>query len=258
MLQLKEKAGIITAAASGMGKAGALKFAREGAKVAVVDQNADAAQSVATQINDAGGTALAITADLRDLEAARDIVVQTVAAFGQIDFVWNHLGHPGPGKVEGMAQADLDLAIDLNLRSVMATTEAAIPELRKSAGGALLYTSSTGGLVGSRYSPVYSAMKHAVVGFSKALALRLAPEGIRVNTVCPGPIDTPMFVQFGSRPDQPQRSREEVEKGTLSVVPLGRLGQPQEVAEAACFLISDAASFITGAALPVDGGFTAQ
>lgn len=187
----------------------------------------------------------------------RDTVAQTIAAFGQIDFVWNHLGLSGPGKVEGMAQADLDLAFDLNLRSIMTTTEVAIPELRKRAGGALLYTSSTDGLVGSRYSPANSAMKHAVVG-GKALALRLAPEGIRVNTVCPGPIDTPMFVQLGSRPDQPQRSREEVEKGTLSVVPMGCLGQPQEVIEAACFLISDAASFITGVALPVDGGFTAQ
>ena len=202
--------------------------------------------------------AVAIAADLRDVDRAKAIVGEAVEALGKLDFVWNHLGHPGPGKVEGMSQADFDLAIDLNLRSVMATTEMAIPELRKVSGGAILFTSSTGGLIGSRYSPVYSAVKHAVVGFSKALALRLAPEGIRVNALCPGPIDTPMFVQFGSRPDQPQRSREDVEAGTVAIVPMRRLGKPEEVAAAAAFLLSDEASYITGTALPVDGGFTAQ
>lgn len=258
MKRLEGKAGLITAAGSGMGRAGAKLFAQEGAFVAVIDRDADAANAVVAEINAAGGRALAITADLRDTERAKSIVAEAVAGLGRLDFVWNHLGHPGPGRVEGMDQADFDLAVDLNLRSVIATTEAAIPELRKSGSAAILYTASTGGLVGSRYSPVYSAMKHAVVGFSKALALRLAPEGIRVNTVCPGPIDTPMFVQFGSRPDQPQRSRAEVEAGTRAIVPLGRLGQPEEVAAAACFLLSDAASYITGTALPVDGGFTAQ
>lgn len=258
MGRLNNKVGIVTAAASGMGRAGALLFAREGASVAVVDRDAEAAEQVAASIRENGGKAVALAADLRDVDRARSIVSDAVVAFGRLDFVWNHLGHPGPGKVEGMAQADFDLAVDLNLRSIIATTEAAIPELRKITGGALLYTSSTGGLVGSRYSPVYSAMKHGVLGFAKALALRLASEGIRVNAVCPGPIDTPMFVQFGSRPDQPQRSREEVEKGTVSINPMGRLGRPEEVAAAACFLLSDDASYITGAALPVDGGFTAQ
>ena len=258
MMRLKDKAGLITAAASGMGRAGAIKFAQEGASVAVVDRDADAAAAVVAEIEAAGGRAVAIAADLRDVDRAKAIVGEAVEALGKLDFVWNHLGHPGPGKVEGMSQADFDLAIDLNLRSVMATTEMAIPELRKVSGGAILFTSSTGGLIGSRYSPVYSAVKHAVVGFSKALALRLAPEGIRVNALCPGPIDTPMFVQFGSRPDQPQRSREDVEAGTVAIVPLRRLGKPEEVASAAAFLLSDEASYITGAALPVDGGFTAQ
>ncbi|MCF8483407.1 MAG: SDR family oxidoreductase [Rhodospirillum sp.] len=258
MGRLSGKAGLITAAASGMGRAGALRFAAEGAAVAVVDRDGEAAETVVSEIKAMGGQAVAIAADLRDVDRAKAIVGEAAAAFGKLDFVWNHLGHPGPGKVEGMAQEDFDLAIDLNMRSVIATTEMAIPELRKVTGGAILFTSSTGGLIGSRYSPIYSAVKHAVVGFSKALALRLASDGIRVNTVCPGPIDTPMFVQFGSRPDQPQRAREEVEASTLTVVPMKRLGRPEEVAAAACFLSSDDASYITGAALPVDGGFTAQ
>lgn len=257
MDRLKNRAGIVTAAASGMGKAGAIRFAAEGAAVAVVDLDLEGAGRVVEHIVGAGGNAVAIGADLRTVEASKRIVADAVAAFGKLDFVWNHLGHPGPGRVEGMSQDDFDLAVDLNMRSVFATTEAAIPEIRKAGGGSLLFTSSTAGVVGSRYSPVYSAVKHGVVGFVKALALRLAAENIRVNAVCPGPIETPMFGVFGSRPDQPQRSLDEVREGAIRIVPLGRIGQPEEVANAALFLLSDEASFVTGVALPVDGGFSA-
>ncbi len=257
MDRLKGRVGIVTAAASGMGRAGAIRFASEGAAVAVVDRDFDNAQQVVQEIRSTGGIASAIEADLSSVDDSKRIVTDTVAAFGKLDFVWNHLGHPGPGKVEGMSQTDFDVAVDLNLRSVFATTEAAIPEIRKAGGGSILFTSSTAGLVGSRFSPVYAAMKHGVVGYMKALALRLAPEGIRVNAVCPGPIDTPMFGVFGSRPDQPQRSLEDVREGAIRIVPLGRIGRPEEVANAALFLISDEASFVTGVAMPVDGGFSA-
>lgn len=257
MGRLDGRAGIITAAASGMGRAGAVRFAAEGAAVAVVDRDGEGARRVADEIAAEGGRALAIGADLRSVEASKGIVAEALAAFGRLDFVWNHLGHPGPGRVEGMSQDDFDLAVDLNMRSVFATTEAAIPALREAGGGALLFTSSTAGVVGSRFSPVYSAMKHGVVGFVKSLALRLAPENIRVNAVCPGPIDTPMFGVFGSRPDSEQRTLEEVRAGAVRIVPLGRIGRPEEVANAALFLVSDEASFVTGVALPVDGGFSA-
>ena len=133
--------------------------------------------------------------------------------------------------------------------------------MRARGGGALLFTGSTASLVGSPYSPVYSAMKHAVVGFMKALALRLAPENIRANAVCPGPIETPMLPVFGNRPDQPGRG-EDMSEAKLAerkkVVPLLRFGQPEEVAAAALFLLSKESSFITGVALPVDGGITAK
>ena len=259
IMRLNGKICLITAAASGMGRAGAIEFAREGAKVAVVDRDLDGAQACVDVIASEGGAAIAIQADLTSLDESCAIVAKTVDAFGGLNVVWNHVGHPGPGKVEEIDDTLLQLAIDLNLRSVMATTGAALPEIRKSGpGGAFVFTSSTGGLVGSRYSPVYSAMKHGVIGYMKALALRIAPEGIRSNAICPGPIDTPMFGLFGSRPDQPQRSRDDVKKTTEeNVVPMRRIGRPEEVAKAALFLASDEASYITGAALAVDGGITA-
>ena len=159
---------------------------------------------------------------------------RTANAFGGLDFVWNHVGHPGPAAIEGIDMADFELAIDLNLRSVLVTTEAAIPEMRARGGGALLYTASTSGLVGSAFSPVYSMAKFGVVGFVRSLAKRLAPDKIRVNAVCPGPIDTPMLRVFVARPDQQQPPGEAgpIDKEQLIVrrsqqVPMRRTGTPR-------------------------------
>jgi len=263
-MRLEGKVGIVTAAASGMGRAGAEIFAREGARVAVVDRDEQGVAQVVEEITQGGGDAFAIAADLRDDAAAADIVERTAAHYGRLDFVWNHLGHPGPAAVEGVDMAEYELAVDLNLRSQLVTTEAAIPHMRKAGGGSLVYTASTAGISGSPQSPVYSMVKHGIVGFVRSLSRRLGPENIRVNAVCPGPIDTPMLRVFVSRPDSspdaPSRTPEEVEElvaGRAGVVPLKRFGQPEEVAKAALFLISDDASFVTGAALPVDGGITA-
>ena len=257
MQRFTGKAGLITAAASGMGRAGALRLASEGAKVAVIDRDGEAANAVVAEIEAAGGVAIAIVADLSDIDQAGAIASKAADAFGRLDFAWNHVGHPGPSKVEGMDPELFELALNLNLRSVIATTQDALPHLRKTTG-VLLYTSSSGGLVGSRYSPAYSAMKHAVVGWTKAIALKIAAEGMRANVICPGPIDTPMFTAFGARPDQAPRTDAEIRSSTEAIVPMKRLGRAEEVAAAAAFLLSSDASFITGTALPVDGGFVAQ
>lgn len=216
--------------------------------------------SAVAEIEAAGGRALGLSGDLTDEDFSRSIVADTVAAFGHLDFVWNHVGHPGPSAVEGLQRMDLDLAFDLNLRTIMATTDAAIPQLRRRGGSSLLYTASTSGLQGSVFSPVYSAMKFGVLGFMRSLAKRLAPEGIRCNAVCPGSVDTPMLRVFVARPDQVATSNLDVEdlvKKRGAVAPLGRPGRPEEIANAALFLLSDEASFITGVSLPVDGGSTA-
>jgi NAD(P)-dependent dehydrogenase (short-subunit alcohol dehydrogenase family) len=260
-MRLANKIGIVTAAGSGMGRAGAIRFAKEGAAVAVVDLDPAAAEAVAGQITAAGGQAVALAGDLRQDDFARDIVRRTVARFGALDFVWNHVGHPGPSGVEGVDMDEVGLALDLNLRTVLVTTSEAIPHLRARGGGAsLLYTASTSGLMGSPNSPVYSMAKFGVVGFVKSLAKRLAPDGIRANVVCPGPTDTPMLRVFVKRPDQqlpPGQTLEGMVQRRASQVPMGRPARPEEIANAALFLISDEASYISGAALPVDGGVTA-
>ena len=148
-MRLSGKIGIVTAAGSGMGRAGALRFAREGAQVAVVDVAASRVEAVVAEIKTAGGTAHGIVADLTRDDESRRIVWETRDRFKGLDFVWNHVGHPGPAAVEGVDLDAFKLAIDLNLRTVLITTEAAIPELRARGGGGLLYTASTSGLQGS-------------------------------------------------------------------------------------------------------------
>lgn len=259
-MRMKDKSGIVTAAASGMGRAGALLLAREGAKVCVVDRDAAGAQAVADEITAQGGVAFAIGADLRDIDVAAGLVPQAVARFGGLDFLWNHLGTPGPAAVEGLDWADFDLAVDLNLRSQLATTIAALPELRKRPGGNVLFTASTSGLSASTFSPIYSGVKAGVIGLVRGLAKRYAPEGIRVNAVCPGPVDTPMAREFVARKDQhvPQGTdREALVRRFGATTAMGRAGRPEEIGYAALFLLSDEASFITGAVLPVDGGLLA-
>ena len=163
-MRLQNKIGIVTAAGSGMGRAGALRFAQEGAAVAVVDLNETAAAAVVQTIADAGGRAIALAGDLRNDDFARSIVRETTRAFGALDFVWNHVGHPGPAAIEGVDWSEFELAMDLNVRTVLVTTEAALPELRARGGGALLFTASTSG------SPARSSARSTTSPNSVSLA----------------------------------------------------------------------------------------
>jgi NAD(P)-dependent dehydrogenase (short-subunit alcohol dehydrogenase family) len=259
MTRLEGKVGLITAAASGMGRAGALRFAAEGAAVGVVDIDAAGVASVVAEIEAAGGRALALPGDLTDADFSRSIVADTAAAFGGLDYVWMHAGHPGPSRVEDMDEAVLDLALDLNLRTIMHSTAAALPLMRDRGGGSLVFTASTAGIYGSPHSPAYSMMKFGVVGWCRSLAKRVAPDQIRANVICPGGVDTPMLRAFVARPDTPQANgdKEEMVAARGGKTPLGRNARPEEISNAALFLVSDEASFISGAVLPVDGAMTA-
>jgi NAD(P)-dependent dehydrogenase (short-subunit alcohol dehydrogenase family) len=256
-MRLKGKIALITGAASGIGRAAAVLFAREGAQVAVADIDKGRIGDTVDEITKAGGRAHGIACDLTRDADSRRIVKDAVGAFGGLDIVWNNVGHPGPGRVEGVDMDDFDVAMTLNLRSVLITTSEAIPALRARGRGSIVFTSSIAGIYGSPFSPVYSAAKFGVTGLTKSLALRLAPDNIRVNCVCPAPVDTPMLDIFMGRPDVESNKHENLAR-MKQAVPLGRVATPTEVAYAGLFLASDEASYITGVSLPVDGGYTAR
>ena len=260
MRRFDNKIGLVTAAGSGMGRAGAIRFASEGASVVVVDIDAAAAEATVETIRAAGGTATAVQADLSGEVSARRIVADAVTAYGGLDFVWNHCGDAGSAKFEEMTEAEFDSALDINVRNATFTTVAAVPELRKRGGGAVLFTASISGLSASPFSPLYGIAKFGVIGLMRSLAKRYARENMRFNAVCPGPINTPMLRVFVNRPDMANRQNrdpEEIIRDFVERSPMGRMAEPSEVAAAAAFLLSSDASFVNGVALPVDGGILA-
>lgn len=256
-MRLAKKRAIVTAAASGMGQAGCEVFAREGATVVAIDIDAQRLQAVVDGIRAKGGQAHGIVADLRETDACRSTIEEAARLAGGIDVLWAHAGMPGLREVENLDMPAYEEAMNLNVRSGLLAAGAALPHMRKAGGGSILFTASTAGLVGASVSPVYSTAKFAVVGMTKSLALRCAADRIRVNAICPGPIDTPMFPKFFD-PNASAEMAAKSQAAVLAAIPLGRIGQPLEVAHAALWLASDEASFVTGVALPVDGGYTAR
>ena len=231
-MRLFGKRAIITGAASGMGRAGSLLFAREGARVFAVDVDGPALALLQAEIARAGGQVATLVADL----SVADEVARMVRA------------------CDG---ALYQKTLALNITAAVLACGQVAPVMRRNGGGAMVLTSSVAGLVGSIQNPIYSATKFALVGLAKSLALRFAPEGIRVNALCPGPIDSPMLRDLiAGRTSVPNGA--ELGAKLLASIPMGRFGAPHEVAEAALWLASDAASFVTGIALPVDGGVTAR
>ena len=259
MGRLDGKVSIITAAGSGMGEAAAKLFAKEGAKVVVADIAPAKGQRVTKEIRDAGGDAIFIEVDVSKVSDMERMVKTTVQTYGKLNILYNHAGMPGPKGIEDVTEEEWEQCNKVNMLGGFFATKFAIPEMRKAGSGSILFTASTAGIIGSRYSPTYSAAKGSIVLLTKSLALALAKDNIRVNCICPTLTDTPMGPDFvRAKPDEDWATTEAAIERFITTIPLGRLAEPQEVAYAALFLASDEASFITGIFLPVDGGATAM
>lgn len=250
--QLEGKVALVTGGSSGIGRATALAFARAGAKVVVSDVAVQGGEETARLIREAGGDAVFIRTDVSQPDEVEALIRQAVETYGRLDCAFNNAGIEG----ESAPTAECSLenwqrVLAINLTGVWLCMRYEIAQMLRQGGGAIVNTASVAGLVGFRGIPAYVASKHGIVGLTRTAALEYATAGIRVNAVCPGVIQTPMIERFtAGNPAALQQ--------LLALEPIGRLGRPEEVAEAVVWLCSDAASFVTGHALAVDGGLVAQ
>ncbi|HAC58420.1 SDR family oxidoreductase [Parvibaculum sp.] len=256
MGMLSGKVAMVTGAAAGIGRATALKFASEGARVSLSDIDEDGGDATASMIRERGGDALFVKGDVADPSDVAELVAKTVARFGRLDCACNNAGIEG--KVVPLAEQPLEnfeRVIAVNLRGVFLCLQAEIRQMLKNGGGAIVNLASVAGLIGFPGLAPYVASKHGVNGLTKNAALEYSKLGIRVNSICPGGIDTRMLDSLAA-----QSTGGKLTTGELMnpLHPIGRIGTPEEVAELVVWLCSDRASFITGANIPIDGGFVAQ
>lgn len=249
---LQDKVILVTGGASGIGRVTAYALAQAGAKVVVADVNAAAGAETAQVIRDKGGDALFVATDVGDAAAVQHLIQTIVQTYGRLDCAFNNAGIEGvPTRTADASEADFDQIMRVNVKGVWLCMKYEIQQMVAQGDGAIVNTASVAGLVGAHSLPVYAASKHAVVGLTKSAAVEYARKGVRVNAVCPTVIRTPM-----------------VERGLAALpqfmdvvkqsIPMRRIGEPEEVAAAVLWLCSDAAKFVTGATLTIDGGFTAQ
>jgi NAD(P)-dependent dehydrogenase (short-subunit alcohol dehydrogenase family) len=250
MNALSNKVAIITGGASGIGRATAVLFAKEGAAVAILDINAEQGQSAVAEIEAAGGKAIFAVCNVARAEDCRKAVEQTVAAFGGVDILFNNAGIIRRANVLSTTEEEWDRVMAVNVKSIFLMSKYAIPYMEKAGGGSIINTSSGWGLKGGGNAVSYCASKGAVTNMTRALAIDHGKQNIRVNAICPGDTDTPMLRNEA-------RQLGEVEEKFLAESaqrPLGRYAQPIEIAQAVLYLASEASSYVTGTALVVDGG----
>lgn len=241
------KVALVTGGNSGIGKATAILFARQGARVVIAARRAEEGEATVAEIRRNGGEAIFVKTDVALAADAEAVVKRTVAEYGRLDCAFNNAGVSGGGLLHEVTEADWDRMIDVNLKGVWLGMKYQIIQMLSQGGGTIVNDSSVAGLSGYVRSTHYAASKHGVVGLTKSAALQYRDKGIRINAVCPGMIMTPMIERAFALPG--------VEDWFRSKVP-GRGGNPDEVAQAVTWLCSDAASYVTGVALPVDGGLS--
>lgn len=248
--QMESKVALVTGGSFGIGRATAIAFAREGAQVAVADWIED--NETIELIRKTGGEALFIKCDVSNADDVKAMVQQTVVSFGRLDFAFNNAGIEGAmGPTAECTDENWAKTISVNLTGIWQCMKYEIPEMQKVGGGSIVNCASVAGLVGFPGLPAYVASKHGVIGLTKTTALEYVKQGIRVNAVCPGVIKTPMI-------DRVTGKDKEVEKAFEDKEPIGRMGEPEEVAEAVIWLCTKGASFVTGHAMAIDGGWVAQ
>lgn len=248
MLRLEGKVAVITGGASGMGAATARIFVREGGRVVLGDMNAGAGAALVEELGK--DCSVFMPCDVSDQMQMNALVDAAPAHFGKLDFMFNNAGIGGMGSTTDTTAELWRKVMEVDLFSVFYGCQAAIPHLRRNGGGAIVNNASVSGMFGEYGMVSYAAAKGGVINYTRSLALDLATEGIRVNAVCPGPIDTPLFSGVKQAPG--------LCEAFISAVPMRRLGTPEEVGEVVAFLASDAASYMTGAIIPVDGGVTSK
>ena len=251
MASFNGKVAIVTGGSSGIGRATAIAFAREGAKVVVASRREAEGQETVQRAKEAGSDGYFVKTDVAKQADVSAMVDKTMQVYDRLDYAFNNAGvEQIPTPLAEQTEEDFDRIININVKGVWLCMQHQIPQMLKNGGGAIVNMSSIAGIIGRSGFPIYAASKHAVLGLTKSVALEYVKEGIRINAVCPAGIETDLFDRIADNPQQRER--------IAAMHPIGRVGKPEEIANAVVWLCSDKASFVTGHSLTLDGGYVAQ